>query len=118
MRSRSWSSMGVGRTIARPRPAHWITTLSNEQVAVAPVAWLVTARPTYTVVPIAIVSVPTRVQFTPSADSYALNRLPFRCNFTHRGAAESDPAVLALTPLSVARRWNAMPFEADASMNA
>src|SRR5262245_13386775 len=48
---------------------YWIDTASNEQVADAPVVWLVTARPTSTVWGIAMVSVPTSVQFTPSADS-------------------------------------------------
>jgi len=48
---------------------YWRLTLSNVHVAADPVVWLVTPRPTKTVVPIGILSVPTSVQFTPSADS-------------------------------------------------
>jgi len=44
-------------------------TLSNVHVTDALVEWLVTARPTSTVEPIGIVSVPTSVQLRPSADS-------------------------------------------------
>ncbi len=49
--------------------SYWTVTLSKVHVAVAVVLWLVTPRPMNTIAPIGIVSVPTSVQVTPSADS-------------------------------------------------
>ena len=46
-----------------------IVTFVKVAVVVAPVLWLVTASPTYTVDDIEIVSVPTISQFVPSLDS-------------------------------------------------
>src|SRR5204862_8059063 len=48
---------------------YWMLTFSNVQAAAAALVWLVTASPMRTEGPIGIVSVPTTVQFTPSADS-------------------------------------------------
>src|SRR5438874_12892538 len=60
-------------TIARPA-RYGIETLSNVVCAAVVVVWLLTARPTNTFAPIAIVSLPTSVHVTPSGDEYALIR--------------------------------------------
>jgi len=54
---------------------------------------LVTARPTYTVVCIAIVSDPTTVQAVPFDDSDAVNVEPCRTILSHRAAALVLPSV-------------------------
>ena len=73
-------------------------TLSNVHVALAEVVWLVTARPTYIICAIGMVSVPTSVQLVPSDDSYAVNVLPLRVSLTQCGAVDAEPAVLTLVP--------------------
>src|SRR5690348_1684095 len=92
--------------------------LSNVHVALADVLWLVTPRPTYTIGAIGIVSVPTSVQFVPSADSYPVNVSPLRTSLIQCGAIDADPAVFTLVPPVASRRWNATPFDADTSMKA
>src|SRR2546430_697486 len=84
-------------TIARPA-RYGIETLSNVVCAAVVVVWLLTARPTNTFAPIAIVSLPTSVHVTPSGDEYALIVLPTRSSFTQYGAPTSGPAVLVLVP--------------------
>src|SRR4051812_42865235 len=113
MRSRSAACMDE---LHYNPPRYWTLTLSKVQVAAAPVVWLVTPRPTNTVCPMLIVSVPTSVHATPSADSYALNVLPLRVSFTQRGAADALPELPVLTPPVAVRRWNAMPLVHDPSM--
>src|SRR6185437_15186821 len=93
-------------------------TPSNVHVALDDVVWLVTASPTYTLATIGTVSVPTSVQFVPSADSYAVNVLPARVSLTQCGAVDAEPAVLTLVWPDRLRRWNATPFDAETSMNA
>src|SRR5262249_2668442 len=39
-------------------------------------------------------------------------------SFTHRGAVDSDPAVLTLAPPVASRRWNATPFDEETSTKA
>src|SRR6185436_18836545 len=90
-------------------------TLSNVAVALTPVTWLDTPRPTSTVGPSVKVSLATTVQVTPSADSYPVSRLPARTNFTQRGAVDWLPDVLTLAPPSTGRRWNGTPLTADAA---
>src|SRR5687768_15089292 len=62
------------------------------------------------VVAIAMVSLPTSVQLTPSADRYALMVLPLRVRRTQTGGAPSPPAVCAERLDVAGRRWNASPF--------
>ena len=93
-------------------------TLSNVAVASVETTWLLTARPTSAFAPIVNVSLPTSVHPTPSADTYALIVAPMRSSFTQYGAATSGPVVLALVPPPTVRRWNALPWPADRSMNA
>ena len=109
-----YSTPGQGTRRCR----YWMVTLSNAQIAEAAVVWLVTPRPTNTFVPIGMLSVPTTVQFTPSAYSEAVNKLPLRVSFNHRGAVESDPELFVLVPPVRPRRWNATPFEVETRMNA
>src|SRR5205085_5494208 len=95
-----------------------VSTESNVAVASVPWTWLDTARPIYATLFVGNVSLPTRVQFRPSADSYAEIVSKLRASLTQRGAFEADPEVLTLTPPSAVRRWNATPFACDTSMNA
>src|SRR5687768_11607286 len=70
-------------------------TLTESKVAVASVvpAWLVRARPTWMLVSMDIVSLPTRIHETPSSDRNALKVFPFRSSFTQAGAVPAPPAV-------------------------
>src|SRR6185436_2435749 len=82
-------------------------TFDTLAVVRMPVLWLVTATPTYAVDPSGIVSLPIVVQAAPSADAYAVTRVPARTSRTQRGAA--GPAVCDDVPPSARRRWNAVP---------
>src|SRR3954466_12422211 len=94
-------------------------TRSNVVTDTASVVWLDTPSPMNTFAAIAIVSVPTSFQVVPSAEWEAVNVLPLRSSRTQYGAAKVVlPVVLTDVPLVVKRRWNAVPFAADSSMNA
>jgi hypothetical protein len=92
--------------------------LVNVAVARVETLWLVTARPTYTVAAIAMVSLPIRVQLIPVVDRYAENFEPCRTNRTQYGAVPVPPEVIVLDPPVVTRRWNAKPFPGVTLANA
>ena len=85
-------------------------TAAPVTVAVASVETLrlVTARPTYTVAAMGIVSLPIKVQLVPVVDWYAEKVEPLRTNRTQRGTVPVL-AVLQLDAPVVSRRWNATP---------
>jgi hypothetical protein len=65
------------------------------------------------------VSLATSFHVTPSADWYAVYVLPDLSSRTQYGAVSVVvPVVLTDVPAVTRRRWNAVPFAADNSMNA
>src|SRR5581483_4803472 len=112
----SLSAQGLGRPpVPPPVVSAETVTLSTVAVADALVEWLVTATPTKTLAPIAMVSVPIVVHDAPSADSCAVSVLPLRTRRTQCGGAEADPLVLTDVLPVASRRWNATPFAAETS---
>src|SRR5579885_2662181 len=95
-----------GTSAGAPRTA----TLSKVAVLVTALLWLVTASPTYAVLPSAIVSLPTSVHVLPSADTYPVTVLPLRTSRTQYGTVAAGPAVCVVCPPATVRRWNAVPF--------
>src|SRR5262249_179294 len=69
-------------TVNRKSCPLMVLTLSNVAVIVWDVSCAVTARPTYTLWAMAIVVLPTAVQFTPSGEVYPVIAFPSRVNFT------------------------------------
>jgi hypothetical protein len=92
--------------------------LSKVAVASRVVSWLETPSPTFTSDGIANVSLPTSVQFAPSADMNAEIVAPRRSSFTQAGAVPTPPLVLVDRPALATRRWNASPLPAETSMRA
>src|SRR4051794_6431084 len=86
------ATSSVGRRTSRRRSAAPassaygdVVTLVIVAVVAAVVVWLVTPRPTYTVLAIEIVWLPTAFHVAPSADSYPVIVVPLRTRRTHRG---------------------------------
>lgn len=79
-------------------------TLPMVDVFNVPSRWLVTARPIYTLVPIAIVADPIEVQLVPFADQYAVNVFPLRTIRTQYGVLRPVvPLCKELPPVLVRR---------------
>src|SRR6516162_572469 len=87
-------------------------------VALDAASWLVTARPTYTALPIGTVSVPIGVHCVPSLEAYAVNWLALRTRRTHMGGALEGPLVLSENPPGSMRRWNPVPLPVDDNASA
>src|SRR5258705_13770449 len=101
-------SVTVGGTLLAPKPR--VVTLSRVAVPSTLTWWLVTANPTKAVTPTATVSLPIKVQLTPSAKTYALNNVPLRTSFTQRGGPVAPPEVYVVPPPAPVRRSKATPL--------
>ena len=95
--------VGVG-----PEPV--TATLSRMAAPRTGLLWLVTARPTKTLADMGIVSEPTRVQVTPSAEREAVKVLPARTILTQEGATTPAMVVDAEIPPAATRRWKDAPW--------
>src|SRR5260221_9814947 len=90
-----WLKLAVPAMLGAPmsvsccagRDADVTDTFETVALVNRPPTWLVTASPTYAVVPRAIVALPADDQLVPFADEDAVTSVPFRVSRTHRGLA-------------------------------
>jgi hypothetical protein len=110
----------LGAVVSGVLPVPAIEVFWNCAVASVPSAWLVTARPTYTLLERPVrVTVARCVQFTPSGDMKPRISEPSRRTRTQTGAAPVTPVPSGPAPdPATVRCWSAMPFEGVTSMNA
>ena len=99
-------------------PETVMATLSRTAAQRTGLLWLVKARPTKTLAAMGIVSEPTRVQVTPSAEMEAVNALPVRTTLTQEGATTPAPVVDVEIPPVATRRWNVAPWPGVTNIDA
>src|SRR4029450_1356634 len=92
------------------KPTPETLTLVNVDVQSTPSLWEVNARPTMTLLLIAMVSEPTVVHDAPSVETDPVSVDPVRTIRTQYGATTRGPAVQVLAPPTAVRRWKAAPF--------
>jgi hypothetical protein len=97
----------VGVGVATPPETATLSIVTEPSTVLSP---LLSDMPTKTFVAMLIVSEPTSVQATPSAELYALKAVPARVIFTQYGATTSTPEVVEVLPPVVTRRWKTMPL--------
>src|SRR5207244_1054292 len=81
-------------------------TLSNVDVFDTVVSWLVTTEPMFTLVGIAVDTLPTAVHVLPSLDTDPVMVDPVRASFNQTGNACDPPARNVVAPPSVDRVMN------------
>src|SRR5437762_7360622 len=93
-----------------PSPAALTATLEKLAEVVTPAEWLVTARPTYTLLPSETRIVLIVVHCAPSVDVEAVMLVPVRTRRTNRGAPMPavKPALTVESPVAL-RCWNVTP---------
>src|SRR5438046_542342 len=95
-------------------------TLLKVAVLKTVLSWLVTARPTDTLLESVRLAVPTCAQLVPSAEAYAVISVPHRESRTQLlGAAFSaGPATDVVDPDAVERDWNVKPLAGVIAISA
>src|SRR4051812_49354752 len=90
-----------------PPAAAFTATFEKLAVVVTPAEWLVTARPTYTLLPSETPIVLIVVHWAPSVDVEAVMTVPVRTRRTNRGAPMPvlKPALTVERPVAL-RCWN------------